>query len=1508
MGQLLGQQPEEPSKWATLTRWRDWRLSAKLAAVSLVPIVVALVLGGITIGNQVERSGNYERMNRLVELNGAVRTLVDALQQERTETAALLTQGTVGSSPRLDAARQLVDSATGPLAGATGHAADADDGIRAPGEAAAAAVGRLPEVRRQVAEGRLDAVQALAAYSEMTESLIGLDTSLVAGIGDDAIGGTPSALHDVLVVKEEASIAQSLLGYGIARGNLTPSQLNDLRTAELRLTDRLVDFRAVAGSAQEALFDRTVMGQDFNTRSRLVNGVLAAEGASVPSALRGISAQQWTAVSASVIAALNTVSDSLGDELTATSADLADSAGTDAGQVAVLLFLALVVTAAVVILITRQLLHSLRVLRAGALDVADRQLPAAVRNIQEGREQTTDVQPVPVGTKDEIGEVAKAFDAVHSQALRLAVEQANMRTGYSSVFVNLSRRSQSLVQRQLQLIERLERDEEDADQLATLFQLDHLATRMRRNNENLMVLSGAEPGRRSGQPVTTSDVLRAAVSEIEQYQRVVVQTPPDARIVGFAASDLMRLVAELLDNATAFSAPETHVTVTTRANDQGGLVIDIIDQGIGMNEAEVAEANARLTEAGTVDLATSRRMGLFVVGRLAGRHNIGVVLHGGKDIAGVRATVTVPADLVMDLPAPAPAQPDPSAALPRRRTVNGAGRPEALASFGQAPTPGDGANAPSWAQNGHSGVLPPRPPSDLEISGTALFTPIPAEGAEPSPAPEAPAEPEPTPASDELPSGKALFAANSSPLSEWWSSAANEPKPATPPPSRRETTPIFDETLSAWFRSDDPPAAAKVASTAGESTSDEPESAKAASGWDFAVDENWRAVQAASQVEPKTFTDAGLPKRRRGEQLLPGSAAAETPEPNPQREMPVRDPADVRGRLSSFQHGVNRARHAKRDQSAEAAAGRESATSADGDTATTQGSAGAGSAAPGAAAAAGTAAVPGSAGQGSAPVPGSAAAQGTGAVQEGAAAQEAAAQGDAAAKASAATQGVSAAQAGAAAKASAAAQEGAAAQRESAATSAEGTAAGTAQPETGLPRRKPRPGAEAPQLDSGLPQREPKSTEATESGLPRRKPKAGAQAKEAEGAEAALPKAKDAEGSSKPTATDSGLPRRQPKPEPKPEPTATNKGPELPQREPKPSAEPQPEPGLPQRQAKPAAGADAQPEPDLPQRQPKSAESGLAQRPSAETAAAAGAEPGLPQRQPKSAESGLPQRKAKPAESGLAQRPPAETAAAAGAEPGLPQRQPKSAESGLPQRKAKSAESGLAQRPSAETAAAAGAEPGLPQRKAQPAEGAEAQPEYGLPQRQPASGQAENGLPRRQPRPVEGTGLFQRPGTGEGTGLFQRPERAGAQQPGPAGDLQPGPGGGQQPEPARAQQSGPGGGQQSGSTPDRQPAGAEGVPGGAWSFASDESWAAVQTVSSSSPSNFTAAGLPKRRRGEQLLPGSALSPGAPAPAPRTRRDPQDVRGRLSSFQQGVQRGRHRTAQSADPEQGTMEGE
>jgi signal transduction histidine kinase len=946
VGELLGRAPRRSKgkdAWRALVRWRDWSLPVKLSAVTVVPIVLALVLGITTIAGQVGRSDEYQRLDRLVALGGQTRALTGALQQERTVTAAMLTEGTVGGTPELAAARKATDAAVGPFTAAQARASEVEPGVAGAAGAATAQVNNLGFLRRQVDGGQLDPAQAVTAYSGTTGSLIGLDTAATAGAGDGTLGGTPAGLHELLVAGEQVSLSQAMVSYGIARSVLSPSELATLRAAELRLADRLVDFRSAAGDTLQRDFAAIAEGGQAQSRARMVESVLNAPANAVDDAFRALSAADWNSASSAMRTQISQVADRLGASASATSEQLVDDASSRAGLLAVLLFAAMVLAVAVVFLITRQLLRSLKALRRSALDVAETALPEAVRNIQEGRVQGTAVVPVPVQTEDEVGEVARAFDKVHHQALRLATEQAAMRTGFGSVFVNLSRRSQSLVQRQLQLIEQLERDEEDADQLATLFQLDHLATRMRRNNENLMVLSGAEPGRRSGKPVGTTDMLRAAVSEIEQYQRVQVQPPPPARIVGYAASDLMRLVAELLDNATAFSAPETSVTVASRLGEDGSLNIDILDKGIGMNEAEVAEANTRLTEAGSVDLATSRRMGLFVVGRLASRHRIGVSLHGGKDIVGVRATVVVPAELVTAVtdgpltgPIGAPRQPQASPPagnqLPRRQ-VNGHSRPRPMVP--EQPTMGEerwpSASDLAGLTNGHR-PADVRPPSDLEISGTDLFAPLPKDDPAPPPRPTLPPVPAVLPLPDpprsgDLPSGKDLFSANETTLSDWWQQATATPAPApkpapTPAPDRSETTPIFDEMLSAWFREDKPaekPAAAAEEAKPAEAEEAVPEKPAAAAekrSWDFASDENFRTVQAVSKTEPTAFTDAGLPRRRRGEQLMPGSATpspAIPAAPAPARsDLPVRDPADVRGRLTSFQQGVTRGRQQTR--------------------------------------------------------------------------------------------------------------------------------------------------------------------------------------------------------------------------------------------------------------------------------------------------------------------------------------------------------------------------------------------------------------------------------------------------------------------------------------------------------------------------------------------------------------------------------------------------------------------
>ena len=221
-----------------------------------------------------------------------------------------------------------------------------------------------------------------------------------------------------------------------------------------------------------------------------------------------------------------------------------------------------------------------------------------------------------------------------------------MRGNVNAMFVNLSRRSQSLVERQIRLIDELEQGEQDPERLGSLFQMDHLATRMRRNSENLLVLAGHDSTRRWNQPVPLVDVLRAAVSEIEQYERVTLNVQPGIAVRGPAVNDVVHLIAELAENATSFSSADTPVNVSGHLLSSGGVLLDITDLGVGMAGEEMAHANWRLDNPPVVDVAVSRRMGLFVVARLAARHGIRVRLRPATG-AGLTALVWLPDEVVV---------------------------------------------------------------------------------------------------------------------------------------------------------------------------------------------------------------------------------------------------------------------------------------------------------------------------------------------------------------------------------------------------------------------------------------------------------------------------------------------------------------------------------------------------------------------------------------------------------------------------------------------------------------------------------------------------------------------------------------------------------------------------------------------------------------------------------------------------------------------------------------------
>ncbi|NUR92054.1 MAG: sensor histidine kinase [Nonomuraea sp.] len=300
----------------------------------------------------------------------------------------------------------------------------------------------------------------------------------------------------------------------------------------------------------------------------------------------------------------------------------------------------------------KRLVRELAALRDAATELAEVRLPGLVQRLRTNTHPPTSTEVAPLEVRTETSEVAdivRAFNNVQSTAVEAAVDQARMRHGVSQVFVNLARRNQSLLHRQLLQLDGMERATEEPEILADLFKLDHLTTRMRRHAESLIILSDQAPGRGWRNPVPILDVLRAAVAEVEEYERVEVLPPPPAAVLGSAVTDVAHLLAELVENATLFSPPQTRVDVRSTSTPHG-VMIEIEDRGLGLPRTELDQLNDRLAEMPEFDLAQSDRLGLFVVGRLAARHDIKVTL-APSPYGGLTAMVSLPSAVLAAQPA-----------------------------------------------------------------------------------------------------------------------------------------------------------------------------------------------------------------------------------------------------------------------------------------------------------------------------------------------------------------------------------------------------------------------------------------------------------------------------------------------------------------------------------------------------------------------------------------------------------------------------------------------------------------------------------------------------------------------------------------------------------------------------------------------------------------------------------------------------------------------------------------
>ncbi|MDA3627984.1 nitrate- and nitrite sensing domain-containing protein [Saccharopolyspora sp. WRP15-2] len=858
---------------ARITEWRDWKLPIKIGAVVLVPVIFALVLGVLQIRGQIAKADEYEAMDRVVTAGSAVRKAVEDLQWERSDATEFLVRGQTSEQQvreRMTATDRSLDAARRALG-----AAPDSDAARFAQQETGRQIAELAPTRNRVLRSQITPDSAIQAYSEVVGDLLALDRTLLSQLSSSQLVSPATSAHELAKIREEVQLQQALVLTGLVRGKFEDDALTRLDASESRRTAAAKDFRAAASLDHRIRYDQLYADPLFPARETTVQLAMAERNnarAQLSSAL--VTPDTWHHQSQNALEALGGLGADLDQELHATAFGLQDSASNLAGLEAVILLTALLIASLIVVFIGRHLLRSLDLLRRSALDTANHQLPNAVADIRAGHAPQAPVEQVPVDTADEIGDVARAFDDVHTQAVNLATEQAELRRSYSDSFVNVSRRSQGLLERQLRLFEQLERDEEDPDQLATLFQLDHLATRMRRNNENLMVLSGTDLARRFSQPTSPADLVRAAVSEIEHYPRVIVQPLPDVKVVGYAASDLVRLFAELLDNAANFSAPHTQVTVSGHRRGDGALVVDIVDQGIGMSDADREAANERLSADGELTLSTSRRMGMFVIGRLAARHGIEVELHPGRDGVGLRAAVTIAPELLAD-----------AVQMPQPRTngiaTHGRSQDSLVEAFDWEAAEQDAA---SPVRNGYHLLRPPTEdapvPEQRDLSNTQDLPHVPDGAGVPDSAP-----------------------------------------PAQRTNGTAAPAPIFDDLSSVWFQS----APTAEHTPAWPETGEEPQptgefppaqgnpGSRNGQVWSFPSDEAGQRAQEIASAEPAGRTSAGLPQRVPLANLLAGSAETSGDD----RPRPTRDPEVARGRLASFQAGIQRGRHHRRQDGQE---------------------------------------------------------------------------------------------------------------------------------------------------------------------------------------------------------------------------------------------------------------------------------------------------------------------------------------------------------------------------------------------------------------------------------------------------------------------------------------------------------------------------------------------------------------------------------------------------------------
>jgi signal transduction histidine kinase len=899
------------------SRLRNARIRSKLGFILIIPLIAIIALAGLRLVDSGQRTLAANLVHSLTLVSAEVSGVAQELHAERMVAARLLGDPDAeavsfnAQAARTDDAVQRYRQARADLADVPGLVDERlervdeqlatlgaiREGVLTDGALATAVlryggiVRDLTSYQESVAQVAVDAdlaesIRALAALSKATAHLSDSAIEAYLALSEDEVSeDSLTPFLATLVGRQEALVAFSLAA--------TPEQqalVNSYYTGGVATLADLAE-RDVLRSAGDPVITREAAANALGAITdnvRYAEEILHADQVGLATALRDEVLQQVLIESGAVVATL-------------------------------------IVAILIASLLARALARSLGRLREGALTVANRELPETVARFSDPQTlgDNTPAQiaaqvrdPIQLRSRDEIGEVAQAFNVVHQAAVRVAAEQAALRTSVSAMFLNLARRSQTLVDRIINELDDIERNEEDPKRLSRLFALDHLATRMRRNDENLLVLAGADSGPSRSDDAPVPDVLRASQSEVEHYDRIEFGTvDADVSVRALAVNDVVRLVAELFDNATRFSPPSAPVVAEARRlGDQ--VIIQVEDHGVGMPQDQLNEINTLLASPPAVEFNTFRRMGLAVVARLATRHRIRVELRSDMRTGTVVYVALPPNILILpqhrsraaEIPAPrAPlaseqtSQPPPLPArhlgqLPRRsaEVVSHSARRRAV-------EPSSGATQASTATSASAvtTATEARSASTAAAAGAAAAADGPVAGRPP----------------------EAL-------LTRHPRNPSAAPAAAAKTSDATAELPIFQEMEAVWFRSHgeldlgthpQQSAAGGAGGTVEASGAGATGAASAASAyghaarasgdtwadeWQTAADEGWSAAAKAAEPPAGGSTRSGLPKRVPQAQLVPGGVHAPSGGVGTQR----RSPEEVRGLLSAYHRGVQRGR------------------------------------------------------------------------------------------------------------------------------------------------------------------------------------------------------------------------------------------------------------------------------------------------------------------------------------------------------------------------------------------------------------------------------------------------------------------------------------------------------------------------------------------------------------------------------------------------------------------------